>query len=147
MQNTRYNFSIGTLPWWSWLSIIALAGLVCGLVWIGVSFASRAPAALAFPTPILVTVTPGPPPATPQVTGLFKPGNIVQVSGTNGLSLRMRSGPGTLYETVQLVTENMRLEITGEARQADGYLWWPVQTVPASEPGWVVNDYLKIAEP
>lgn len=137
-------------PWWSVLSLVVLVGMLAVLVWAGLQLSERAAPAEQLPTPILITVTPGGTPglgggpgATPASSALFDPGDVVRVKGTGGLELRVRAGPGVLYETLQLIPEGTRLEIMGEARLADEYLWWPVRNPISGIQGWVVSDYLE----
>jgi predicted Ser/Thr protein kinase len=41
-------------------------------------------------------------------------------------SYRFRAGPGRSYDTILFVESGDRLEITGDAVNADGRVWWPV---------------------
>jgi hypothetical protein len=66
----------------------------------------------------------------------------VRVNGTQGLSLRIRSLPSTQAETVKLVPDGTRLLVTGDGKQAEGALWWPVRDPSDNEEGWAVSTYL-----
>lgn len=143
-----YRARIWPPPWWAVVSTLALIGIIAALTWAITTLAQRS-AVVSLPTPILITVTPveGQPTApvseTPAVVGQFKSGDVVRVTGTGGFDLRLRSGPGTLYETLKLVAEGTQLEIVGEPRQADNYLWWPVRDPVDGKQGWVAADYLE----
>lgn len=139
-------------PWWAVVSTLILLAIIAGLIW-AIAALAQQPGPASLPTPILITVTPaeGQPTAilseTPAAVGQFKPGDVVRVSGTGGFDLRLRSGPGTLYETLKLVAEGTQLAIVGEPRQADNYLWWPVRDPADGKQGWVVSDYLEPVAP
>jgi hypothetical protein len=66
----------------------------------------------------------------------------VRVIGTQGLSLRIRSAPSAQAETIKLVQDGARLLVTGDGRQADGSLWWPVRDPTDNQAGWAVSTYL-----
>jgi hypothetical protein len=44
-------------------------------------------------------------------------------------SYRFRAGPGRSFDTLTFVESGDRLEITGDAVDADGRVWWPVTLV------------------
>src|SRR5262249_11734358 len=44
-------------------------------------------------------------------------------------SYRFRAGPGRSFETLMFVESGDRLEITGDAVDADGRVWWPARLV------------------
>jgi len=66
----------------------------------------------------------------------------VRVTNTQGLYLRIRAAPGTSAETVKLVPDKTRLIVTGDGREADGLLWWPVRDPSDNKEGWAVSTYL-----
>jgi hypothetical protein len=139
-------------PWWTVASLLVLIGLVTALAWVGVTLATPLALPTQLPALVLITVTPAqaqptPQAVTPVASGQFAPGDAVQVANTNGFDLRLRSGPGILYETVKMVPEGTSLEITGEPRQADNHLWWPVRDPADSSQGWVVSDYIQRSAP
>lgn len=144
---------IWPLPWWSALSVLALVCVCAALTGVLVTWTGRPAASTEWPTPVLITVTPAAGQATPKAgespgaLGQFETGDLVRVSGTGGLDLRIRVGPGTLYETAKLVPEGTPLEITGEPRQADNYVWWPVRDPSDGAQGWVVSDYVRGGAP
>ncbi len=72
---------------------------------------------------------------------------MVRVSNTGGLGVRLRAGPGVLYETLKIVPEGSRLELAGEPRQADDHVWWLIQDPSDGTQGWMVVDYLEVVAP
>jgi hypothetical protein len=126
------------------LMLIALAGAGGSL-----ALALRTPPPVVWPTTVLVTVTPQPGPtyivvtsAPPTPVVWPSVARYVRVTGTEGLSLRIRSAPGTTAETVKLVPDGTRLLVTGDGREADGLLWWPVRDPSDNKEGWVVSTFL-----
>ncbi len=64
------------------------------------------------------------------------------VAGTGGWGLRLRSGAG-LGSTIRLVMpEGAAVAVLGEARDADGYSWYPVAYGRRS--GWAAGAYLAL---
>jgi uncharacterized protein YraI len=66
----------------------------------------------------------------------------VRVNGTQGLSLRIRSAPGTQSDTVKLVPDGTRLLITGDGKTVEDALWLPVRDPSDNKEGWAVSTYL-----
>jgi hypothetical protein len=101
------------------------------------------------PTPLPVTPTvtldPNLPPAPP--TGEISVGVFVQISGTGGDGLRLRSGPGLANEPQFLGFEGEIFQVEDGPVQADGYVWWRLQA-PAGEQrqGWAVSNYLQFVQ-
>jgi hypothetical protein len=137
---------------------LALFGLTVGVFW---AFRPE-PAPVAASTAVLnvihaPTATVPPPTPTPTLpatpTSLVPPspaegslgvGVFVQISGTGGDGLRIRSEAG-LHGTVQaLGMEAEVFEITAGPQEADGYSWWYL-TAPYEEArtGWAVANYLQ----
>ena len=89
------------------------------------------------PTP---TVDPFAPTAVP--TGIA-PGNYVQITGTNGEGLRIRSQPGLTGEPVFLGYDSEVFIIQDGPREADGYVWWYlVAPYDETRAGWAAADFL-----
>ena len=96
------------------------------------------------------TVTNGPPAtATPViVTGTdIKIGSLVQISGTDGEGLNLRTEPNTT-SSIQFLGFDLELfEVVDGPVQAEGYWWWFLQTpVEHNRSGWAVENYLEIIE-
>ncbi|MEJ7839531.1 MAG: SH3 domain-containing protein, partial [Thermomicrobiales bacterium] len=58
----------------------------------------------------------------------------------NGVNVR--SEPSTSGDVVTSLASGETVTITGEAQDADGYTWWPVETGDGST-GWIVADFLQ----
>jgi len=89
------------------------------------------------PTP---TIDPFAPTITP--TGIAF-GNYVQITGTNGEGLRIRSEPGLNGEPVFLGFDSEVFIIQDGPREADGYVWWYlVAPYDNTRAGWAAADFL-----
>ncbi len=89
------------------------------------------------PTP---TIDPFAPTATP--TGIAS-GNYVQITGTNGEGLRIRSDPGLTGEPVFLGYNSEVFIVQDGPREADGYVWWYlVAPYDDTRAGWAAADFL-----
>lgn len=105
-------------------------------------------------TPQIILTTPGgtTPPAgageTPAVTEEAAPpeggdiyaGAIVAVANTGGTGVNMRASASVEGEVVTVVLDGTEFTTTGEAEEADGFFWWPVEGEAGS--GYIVADYL-----
>jgi len=140
-------------PWWSVASLLMLALIMLAGAVGSSTLAAHRPAAAEWPTAMLVTVTPRPGPTYIVVTSA--PGQAastpvawpsgtraVRVNGTQGLSLRIRSAPGTQSDTVKLVPDGTKLLVTGDGKQVEDALWWPVRDPSDNAEGWAVSTYL-----
>ncbi|MGA9532136.1 MAG: hypothetical protein WBR18_05420 [Anaerolineales bacterium] len=89
------------------------------------------------------TASPTPPPAL----GSFSPGQLVQIVGTQGDGLRLRSSPGLDGEILVLGLENEVFEVQDGPQQVDGYTWWfLVNPYDNSKRGWGVANYIRASE-
>jgi len=89
------------------------------------------------------TSTPAPPPAL----GAFSPGQLVQIEGTQGDGLRLRSSPGLNGEILFLGLESEVFEVQDGPEQVDGYTWWfLVNPYDNSKRGWGVANYIRASE-
>ena len=140
-------------PWWSVASILILALIALAGAAGSFALATKKPVAGQWPTAVLITVTPRPGPTYIVVTSA--PGQAastpvtwsnvtraVRVNGTQGLSLRIRSAPGTQSDTVKLVADGTKLLIIGDGKQVEDALWWPVRDPSDNKEGWAVSTYL-----
>lgn len=80
------------------------------------------------------------------------PGNItiggsVQISGTGGDGLRLRSSPGLEGEVLFLGYEGEVFQVVQGPQSSDGYEWWYL-IAPYDEKvqGWAVSNYLTILQ-
>jgi hypothetical protein len=107
------------------------------------------------PTATLIVVTPTPtmdltpsadaPPSPPP--GEIMVGAFVQVSGTGGDGLRVRSKPGLDGEVLFLGLEAEVFRVDVGPQEADGFIWW-LLVAPYDETiqGWAVSNYLEIVQ-
>jgi hypothetical protein len=88
--------------------------------------------------PNLVTPT-----LAPNTIGI---GGYVQISGTEGEGLRIRSAPGLSGETVFFGGESEVFIVGGDGSQvADGYTWWYlVAPYDETRAGWAAADFLAV---
>ncbi|HXF85943.1 MAG TPA: hypothetical protein VNK49_11205 [Anaerolineales bacterium] len=91
----------------------------------------------ASPTPTLDPFAP-----TPIPTGIAV-GSYVQITGTNGEGLRIRSEPG-LNGTPQFLGFDSEVFLVQDGpREADGYVWWYiVAPYDDARAGWAAADFL-----
>ena len=146
---TRRTRARAEWPWWSVASLLLLAMVALAGGGGSLAYALRTPPAAVWPTVALVIVTREPWPTPVAVTETPRASvpwssvtRYVRVNGTQGLSLRIRSLPSTQAETVKLVPDGTRLLVTGDGKQAEGALWWPVRDPSDNEEGWAVSTYL-----
>ena len=104
-------------------------------------------------TDILPTSTPTVA-APPAATDLPNPpgGDIaidayVQVTGTGGVGLGLREGPG-LDQTVRILgAEEEFFLVSDGPQQADSYTWWYlVGPLDESRHGWAVSNFLRVVQ-
>lgn len=98
------------------------------------------------PTPVIPTATPvTPTPTVPAGSGgNFAVGGFVQITGTGGSGLRLRSNPGLQGEVQFLALEAEIFRVDEGPRDADGYTWWYlVAPYDANVHGWAAANYLQ----
>lgn len=72
-------------------------------------------------------------------------GAYVQISGTGGDGLRIRSAPGLSSETVFRGEEAETFQVRDGPRDADGYTWWYlVAPYDETRAGWAAAAYLAV---
>jgi hypothetical protein len=95
------------------------------------------------PPTAVPTATSTPPP----VVGEFAPGQLVQIQGTQGDGLRLRSSPGLDSDVRFLALESEVFEVQEGPVQADDYIWWfLVNPYDNSKRGWGVANYMRATE-
>lgn len=101
-------------------------------------------------TPVVTpTLTPAPSPTLPPTSDpntvlAFRPGDLVEVFGTGGDGLRLRSAPDLEAAVNLLGLESEVFEVSSGPQQADGYVWvYLVNPFEATENGWAVADFLR----
>ncbi len=103
-------------------------------------------------TPTYVPPTSTPPPPTPTASftpapGQFALGVYVQITGTGGDGLHIRSDPGLSSTSLFLGYDTEVFQITKGPRQADNYTWWYL-TAPYDQArsGWAAQKYLSVLQ-
>ncbi len=106
------------------------------------------------PTPVPVTPTPVPPETAPEgdippspPSGEIVSDAYVQVAGTEGDGLRLRSEPG-LEGDIQLLGLEAEVFLVKDGPMlVDGYTWW-LLAAPYDESvqGWAVSNYLQVVQ-
>lgn len=74
-------------------------------------------------------------------------GDSVQISGTGGDGLRLRSSPGLQGDVLFLGYEGEVFQVVQGPQSSDGYVWWYL-IAPYDEKvqGWAVSNYLSILQ-
>jgi len=141
---------------WVILSAILFAGFLTLVTAISIGLTSaRQNADVGFaPADLTVIVAPtstSSAPATPTIdpfaptpapTGIAI-GNYVQITGTEGQGLRIRSEPGLNGESVFLGYDSEVFIIQDGPREADGFVWWYlVAPYDETRVGWAASDFL-----
>ena len=100
-------------------------------------------------TPILPTNTPTSIPSPTigirpsPLPGTIGIGGYVQVFGTNGTSLNIRTAAGLNGNLVFQALDGELFVIIDGPQTVDGYSWWKIQSsVESSRTGWAVDNYL-----
>lgn len=152
---SRYIFS----PWVIGGSIVVGVSLLCAsLTFLSASRSRRnaVPPATAIvnviPMPsvtptstITPTISPDLTPTlpVPPAAGDIVIGDYVQVTGTGGDGVRLRSDPGLNGTILFLGLEAEVFQVSDGPRQVDGYTWWfLVAPYDNSVRGWAVANYL-----
>jgi hypothetical protein len=93
------------------------------------------------------TMTPTYDPAATGQSGI-KTGLYIQITGTDGAGLNIRSNPGTSSEALFVANESEVFRVVGGPTDLDGYVWWQL-TAPydKSRQGWAAEKYLHIINP
>ncbi|MFN3929403.1 MAG: SH3 domain-containing protein [Thermoflexus sp.] len=128
-------------------SFLLLAGLLIGLAQLRP--AARRPLPPGTARVILITRSPVPG-LTPAASFTPTPTPVAQravVTGTGGVGLRLREGPGLLYAVVTVLAEGASLWVFPESVDADGLRWRRVRTEDGAMEGWVAESYLSLREP
>lgn len=141
---------------WVLLGALLLAGLLTLVTFISIGWTQTPqPADVGFvpadltmiPAPTLTsnapsTATPNPFAPTPVPTGIAI-GNYVQISGTEGQGLRIRSEPGLDGEFVFLGFDSEVFVVQEGPKVVDGYTWWYlVAPYDETRVGWAASDFL-----
>ncbi len=97
------------------------------------------------------TLTPSPvatasPAGTPSASnGQIAVGGYVQITGTEGDGLRIRSAPGLNSDTVFTGQEAETFKVQDGPKEADGHTWWYlVAPYDSTRAGWAAADFLAV---
>lgn len=81
----------------------------------------------------------------PLQSGEMGIGSFVQITGTGGVGLNIRSGPGLSNDVQFLGYDAEVFEVRDGPVEADGLTWWYLVTpVDESRAGWAAADYLSV---
>lgn len=107
-----------------------------------------APSATPLP-PFTPTIDPNAPTPTPALTdGQITVGSYVQIKGTEGQGLRIRTTPGLTSEQLFSGYDAEVFLVKDGPRQADGYTWYYlVAPYDNTRAGWAVSDFFDIIPP
>jgi hypothetical protein len=90
------------------------------------------------PDPLLV----GTPTLPPDTIGI---GGYVQITGTEGDGLRIRSAPGINAESLFLGYDEEVFQVKDGPKEADGYTWWYlVAPYDDTRSGWAASNFLSV---
>jgi hypothetical protein len=150
---------------WSVLAMIAVLALLLAVWGLTLRSLSAATAPRVEPTviinvipaptstqPSLATLAPTPTPkvepgslSTPSANEQIKIGDYVQIAGTGGDGLRIRSGPGTQNPPLFLGMEAEVFQVVDGPKTADNFIWWNL-AAPYDEnrKGWAASNYLTV---
>lgn len=100
-----------------------------------------APSPTITPTPVTATPTSTP---APSVGGISV-GDYVQITGTEGAGLRIRSGPGTSNPHQFIGMDSEVFIIKDGPKESDGFTWWYLEApYDPSRSGWAASEYLTV---
>ncbi len=140
---------------WTCTGIFVVAGCLLLITLVSIGWFARrpseqagfVPADLTIIAPSTSTPTTAPSP-TPAETATLVPGQIgiggyVQITGTEGAGLRLRSAAGQGSDTAFIAEESETFQVKDGPQQADGYTWWYiVAPYDSQRAGWAAADYL-----
>ena len=75
-------------------------------------------------------------------------GGYVQITGTDGDGLRLRSAPGLTSEQLFLGEDVEVFQVRDGPQEANGYIWWYiVAPYDESRSGWAAANFLSVVPP
>ena len=158
-QNLMLNWISTRLNKWVLLGAVGIAIFLC--VFWGIVFNLLKPEAaggVLQPAEIVLipapTITPSlafvlsetPAPGLVTRDGIFV-GAVVQISGTDGAGLRLRSEPGTASEVRFIGMDAEAFEVREGPQDQDDIVWWYlVSPYDEARSGWAASGYLTVVE-
>lgn len=98
------------------------------------------------PTPT-IPVTPSASPLPLPPPGDISIGAYIEIAGTGGDGLRLRTEPGLNSEVRLLGSEAEVFAVRDGPREIDGYTWWYLEGLAdATRRGWAVSNYLRTVQ-
>jgi hypothetical protein len=83
--------------------------------------------------------------STPGANEQIKIGDYVQITGTGGDGLRIRSGAGTDNPPLFLGMESEVFQVIDGPKDADGFKWWNLAApYDDTRKGWAASNYLLV---
>jgi hypothetical protein len=133
---------ISTCVWISWSAPQPASDVMAVLTLIPAPTGTPAPLATA-------TIDPNAPTATlTAIPGALAVGSYVQIKGTQGQGLRIRSAPGLNGGQLFLGYDEEVFVIKDGPRNVDGYYWYQlVAPYDSTRTGWAASDFLNIIPP
>jgi hypothetical protein len=108
---------------------------------------SPSPAATLWLTPTQTASADEPVDATPTPSAEIAIGNYVQIAGTEGYGLSLRSGPGENYARMDVASEGETFIVVEGPTTAGGSPWWKIRDPENEERAWwAIGNYLKPVE-
>ncbi|MGD2179446.1 MAG: SH3 domain-containing protein [Anaerolineae bacterium] len=108
---------------------------------------SPSPAATPSLTPTEPPSSEGPADATPTASPDIAIGNYIEIAGTGGYGLSLRSGPGLNYARMDVASEGETFIVVEGPTTAGGSPWWKVRDPESEERAyWAIGNYLKPIE-
>lgn len=142
---------------WVVLISIMIAAFLVLLLWVLVMMLPLPQAQVATPQAALTVIAaPSPTPTQPKVVATPTPttppsfegisiGSYVQISGTEGAGLRLRSGPGTGNPPRLLGMDAEVFRVKDGPKFADDFTWWFLEAdYDATRSGWAASEYLSV---
>lgn len=103
-----------------------------------------APTPTPIPTRLEHTLTPTNPPSFEGISI----GSYVQITGTEGSGLRLRSGAGTSNPPRLLGMDAEVFQVKDGPKTADNFTWWFLESpYDPGRSGWAASTYLKAIDP
>ncbi|MFC2064908.1 hypothetical protein ACFLXB_07415 [Chloroflexota bacterium] len=139
------------------LAIILVFISLVYLLWIGPNLPKQTPSSLnvvitiipaatstpRFSSPTPPPMSPTPPPTLTPIPGTIAINTYVQISGTDGDGLRIRTSPSLSSDPLFLGFDSEVFLVVDGPKEADGFVWWSL-TAPYDQnrTGWAVANYL-----